>query len=190
MENHGSSPRMSPQEMERELQAAIQRMKRGDRERALAYLDQLVAAGTTNPVHFSYRGLARALAGRGLAEAEAECREAMVLGFLEPEVYLNLSRVYTIMRRPERALEVLRQGIRAIPGDPKILGQLERLNPRKAPPLSVVPRDHWLNNLIGKWMRGRTAPPAPRRGGGGEGRDEARGGTRVFGISIPSPTGT
>jgi len=182
---------MRSDEMERQFQAAVRLLKKGDRERALAFLEQLIAGGSTNPLHASYLGVAMALTGRGLGQAEAQCKEAMVLGFLEPDAYLNLARIYTMMRRPEQALETLRKGIRVIPGNKKILAELQRLNPRRPAAFSMVGRDHWLNNTLGRMMRSKAKQAkAPKstgsdrdgRGGGASGQ----GGGRVFGISIPT----
>jgi len=183
MHQNAKKTKMSQQEMERDFAAALGLLKRGERHKALAILTDLRNAGTTNPVHVSYAGLAIALTGNGLTEAAEICNEAMVLGFFEPEVYLNLARVYSLMRRDQEALRILRQGVRSIPGDPAILAQLERLNPRKPAAFSVVPRDHWLNNAVGKMSRSKDGAGKSSAGSGSR-----RGKRKGIGPSIPNPS--
>ena len=75
----------------------------------------------------------------------------MRVGFADPDVYLNLGRLYWQSGQQERALTVLRKGLRsAARGAPSILRELERLNPRSRPVVPPLDRNNPVNKGLGK----------------------------------------
>jgi hypothetical protein len=67
----------------------------------------------------------------------------------EPDVAWNLARIHELGGEKTKAIKTLRRGLHATPGNPRLLEYINRLSPRKAPPLSMVDRDHALNKHLG-----------------------------------------
>ena len=80
--------------------------------------------------------------------AVKECERAMQIGSYEPEVVMNTARLYVTLGCPLKAVEVLRRGLRQTPGHKGMLKQIDKLNPRRQPPLSFVGRNHPVNRQL------------------------------------------
>lgn len=94
-------------------------------------------------------GLALALAERDFEQARKLCESAAKQEFFNPELYLNLARVYlSVGRRPE-ALRYLRRGQMIDPGHAAIREAIEELGMRRLPILPFLPRRHVVNRMLG-----------------------------------------
>jgi tetratricopeptide (TPR) repeat protein len=115
---------------------------------AAALFQQIIAGGSEEPLHVSYYGLLTATVHGRRREGLRLCKRAMHVDPTEPDVVRNLARLYEICGQNRNAIETLRVGLRAVPGHPRLLSQINRLSPRKAPPLSMLDRDNPLNKHL------------------------------------------
>ena len=109
---------------------------------------QIIETGSEEPLHLSYYGLVTATVHGSRREGLDYCRRAMQYDSSEPDVVRNLARLYEIGGENHKAIKTLRQGLRSNPSHPKLLNQINRLSPRKTPPLSMVDRDNVLNKHL------------------------------------------
>lgn len=94
-------------------------------------------------------GLAVALAERNFEQARTLCESAAKQEFFNPELYLNLARVYlSVGRRPE-ALRYLRRGQMIDPGHAAIRDAIAELGMRRLPIVPFLPRRHVVNRMLG-----------------------------------------
>jgi Flp pilus assembly protein TadD len=94
-------------------------------------------------------GVAIAHAERDFEAARTLCESAAKQEFFNPDLYLNLARVYlSVGRRPE-ALRYLRRGQMIDPGHRAIREAIQDLGLRRLPILPFLPRRHVMNRMLG-----------------------------------------
>ena len=97
----------------------------------------------------SFLGLAIALAERDFERSRSLCESAAKQEFFNPDLYLNLAKVYlSVGRRPE-ALRYLRRGQMIDPGHAEIRDAIAELGMRKLPIVPFLPRRHLVNRMLG-----------------------------------------
>ncbi|MCP3982487.1 MAG: hypothetical protein GY716_24565 [bacterium] len=141
---------MDDTQREHQFQAALDAMRAGRRDRALARLQRLVELGSQDPRHMSFYGFLLASQGKNPKRGQEYCERAVLIGADRPQVYINLSRLYAGSGRRIKAIKVLRDGLRLLPGHKGLSAEIQRLSPRKPPVLSTLDRDHFLNRNLGK----------------------------------------
>ena len=97
----------------------------------------------------SYLGLAMARAEKNFAEARELCEGAAKQEFFNPDVYLNLAKVYLCFGRRAEALRYLRRGQMIDPGHAPIKELIASLGRRRLPSLPFLPRRHPINRALG-----------------------------------------
>jgi len=122
---------------------------------AARMFDALVRDCETDGRFLSYRGLLTGLLDRRVPEGVATCRRAITLASCEPDTYLSLVRLYASTGQSGNAVNTLRSAIRRGVRSRAVLGEIERLSPRRKPPIVYLHRDHILNRLLGK-LRARS----------------------------------
>ena len=100
--------------------------------------------------YLSYYGLALAQANGATPEAIRACEAAARRDFFNPDLLLNLGRVYVLAGKTTRALSTFEQGLRLAPSHPALRAELARLDRRQQPPLAFLPRNHSVNRLLGR----------------------------------------
>ena len=130
------------------FRSAMTLFRRGALNDAALRFRQLVEAGSMAPKHLSYCGLLAVTVHGRKREGRELCEKAFSLGPDDPEVVANMARLYELNRENQRAVKVLRRGLRATPEHPTLLAQIQRLSPRRPPPLSMVHRDNLINKLL------------------------------------------
>ena len=151
-EQHGSARRartLTRHQMQSGFRRAMASYKGGRVHDAASQLRDVVCGGSTDPRHLSFCGLLMATVEGRMKEGLALCQEALQLGFSDPDVYLNLARLYSLSGQRKRAVSILRKGIHAVEGHAGIISELDRLSPRSAP-LNTLHRDNVLNKNLGK----------------------------------------
>lgn len=78
--------------------------------------------------------------------------------FYNPELYLNLARIYLAFDFKAEAIRFLRRGLMVDPENDPIRKQLAELGIRRPPPIRFLPRGHMLNRLLGR-VKSRFAGP-------------------------------
>ena len=135
----------------------------GRQSQAAAKFLRLVKDGSNDPRHLSFCGLLKATLNGKVEEGLTLCERALDLGFTDPWIHLNLARVHCAAGRVSRAVEVLRKGIRMLPGHQGLLREIQRLSPRNKPPLGFLDREHVFNKYLGTVLlrrRSQQRPPA------------------------------
>lgn len=114
--------------------------------------DALASAAELAPQHAHTRsllGLSVAYVDRDLEKARTLCESAAKQEFFNPDVYLNLARVYLVFGRRAEAMRYLRRGQMIDPGNGTIRQEMELLGRRRIPILPFLPRRHPINRALG-----------------------------------------
>jgi predicted Zn-dependent protease len=131
-------------------------------------LDQLRAAHAAASDHAqirSFLGLAIARSESDFPAARELCEAAAKQEFFNPELYLNLAKVYLRFGRRSEALRYLRRGQMIDPGHAGIQRAIASLGRRRLPIVPFLPRRHPVNRVLGT-VRNRLVgalvrPPRP-----------------------------
>jgi exonuclease I len=91
-----------------------------------------------------------AIRERRVSEGVASCKRAIALASSEPEMHLNLARLYSSTGQHQNAVETLRRAIRGGVDNKDVMAEIQRLSPRSTPPLPALHRDHFLNDILGR----------------------------------------
>ena len=142
---------------ERLLQTArrgIERCRRGDWEEGVADLN-LVATSHTQGQRLpllvdSYLGFGMASLEGKHNEGLSMCLQAVAAEFWEPDNYLNLARLYLLLKQRKLAVKALEQGLEVHPEDENLLALRKKFGLRQAAALSFLPRAHPVNRFFGR----------------------------------------
>ncbi len=95
-------------------------------------------------------------------------RAAVRQEFYNPDLYLNLSRIYLAFDFKAEAVRYLRRGLMVDPESVRLLRRLDELGVRRRLALRFLPRGHLLNRFVGRVQArllgstGRLASPLAR----------------------------
>jgi len=115
-------------------------------------LELLASAAEVAPEHARIRsllGLSVAYVERDFTRARTLCESAAKQEFFNPDVYLNLARVYLVFGRRSEALRYLRRGQMIDPGNESIRLEMRELGSRRTPIVPFLPRGHPINRALG-----------------------------------------
>jgi len=116
---------------------------------ALESLRQASAEAPENAQIRSVLGLALARSDGAFSEARTLCEEAASQEFFNPELYLNLAKVYLHFGRRFEALRYLRRGQMIDPEHDEIQKSISSLGNRGLPLVPFLPRRHPVNRALG-----------------------------------------
>jgi len=100
--------------------------------------------------YLSYYGLSRAQAFGATPQSIQACETAARRDFFNPDLLLNLGRVYLLAGKTTKALSAFQRGLELAPSHKGLLAEFTKIDRREAPPLGIVSRSHPLNRLLGK----------------------------------------
>jgi tetratricopeptide (TPR) repeat protein len=100
--------------------------------------------------YLSYYGLSRAQAFGATPQAIQACETAARRDFFNPDLLLNLGRVYLLAGKTTKALAVFERGLGLAPNHRGLLAEFTRIDRRAAPPLGIVSRSNPLNKWLGR----------------------------------------
>ena len=143
---------MKHEELERLYQCARNALRQGLLTEASDLFRYLVEQCDTDGRYLSFHGLLLAIRDKRIAEGTALCKQAITLASCEPDMYLNLSRVYQRSGQHNNAVNALRKAVRRGARSRAVMQELQRLSPRSGGPLSCLHRDHFLNKYLGKLL--------------------------------------
>jgi predicted Zn-dependent protease len=127
-------------------------LARGQGEEAFEHLSRAYLSGPQNARYRSSYALALALVkGQFLGAAEL-ARAAVRQEYHNPDLYLNLARIYLAFDFRAEAIRFLRRGLMVDPSNDQITETLSDLGIRRRPTLRFLPRNHLLNRLLGKFQ--------------------------------------
>lgn len=123
--------------------------------------EHLSRAYLSDPQSARFRsGYALALAlvrGQFLGAVEL-ARAAVRQEFYNPDLYLNLARIYIAFNCKAEAVRYLRRGLMVDPENERLRRKLEELGIRRRPAIRFLPRGHLLNRVLGRLQARVTAP--------------------------------
>lgn len=115
--------------------------------------------GRNHARYLSYHGLALARAQGVTRFCLAACRKAVDRKPRDPDMWLNLGRVWLLARDRRQARKALGRGLELSPRHPALRREMARIERRSGSVLPALHRDHPLNVLLGKlrwrWRRWR-----------------------------------
>lgn len=118
--------------------------------------------GVTRPQmrYLSYFGLSLAQSRGATPEAIQACETAARRDFFNPDLLLNLGRVYLLANKTTKAMAAFERGLEMAPAHKALKAELGKFERRQAPPLSMVSRSHPINKFLGKlrWLVIQRAP--------------------------------
>lgn len=112
--------------------------------------------------YLSYYGLARAQAHGATPQAIQACETAARRDFFNPDLLLNLAKVYLLAGKTTKALATFQRGLELAPRHKGLIAEFKKVDRREDPPLSVVKRSHPLNKVLGK-LRSSLRTKSPKR---------------------------
>ncbi len=117
--------------------------------------------------YVSFFGLASALATGPSPEAIQACERAARLDFYNPDLQLNLGKVYLLAGKTTRALVSFERGLRLSPNHPALRAALATVDRRSRSVLPFLKRSHPMNRWLGKLKYAALSRspigPSPRR---------------------------
>jgi len=121
--------------------------------------------------YLSYYALARALARRPTPEEVKLCAKAAAEDDFDPNLQLNLGKVYLLAGKTAKALKAFQTGLRLDPTHPRLNIIMAQADRRSKPSLPSLGRDHPINRTLGRL---RASLFASRRPPHAEGRQIVR----------------
>jgi predicted Zn-dependent protease len=132
------------------FQKAMELLGRGQGKDAAALLRKIISSGSRDPKHLSFAGLAVATEEGDVKTGLSWCERALELAFYDPQMYINLARLHEQTGWKTQAAQVLRKGLRANPGNRKLLAEINRVSPRTPNAFPSLPRNHPVNRYLGR----------------------------------------
>lgn len=125
--------------------------------------EHLSRAYLSDPQSARYRSsyaLALALVRGQFLAAVDLAKAAIRQEFYNPDLYLNLARIYLSFEFKAEAVRFLRRGLMVDPENERVQRKLAELGVRRRPPIRFLPRGHVLNRVLGRAQARLLGPSA------------------------------
>ena len=142
---------MSKARTEISLEEGLKALNAGRTDEALELFEKAVTE-TRTPLASACLAYCRAKENGKVKEAVALCMEAMKEEPKNPDIYLNLGRIYLVAGQRKSAIRAFDLGLRC-GRSPQIESELSRLGRRKSPPLPFLSRSNPVNVTLGKLLK-------------------------------------
>ena len=146
-------------------QRATELFQDGRRAEAATLFRELVEGGCREAKALSYGGLLVATEQGDVKTGLAWCERAVEIAFYDAQMYINLARLHERTGWRGQAAKVLRRGLHQVPGNPRLLAEINRVSPRTRDIVPALPREHVVNKTIGRLrseLRKDGAPLKPK----------------------------
>ena len=140
-------PGLTPDEHYRQGLALLET---GRPPEAYEHLSRAYLASPQEPAYRSAYALGLALIRGQFLGAVELARGAVREEFYNPELYLNLARIYEAFGFKAEAIRYLKRGLMVDPEAGTLRHMLDRFGVRRRPPLRFLPREHIVNRVLGK----------------------------------------
>ena len=100
--------------------------------------------------YLSYYGLSQAQARGATPHVIQACETAARRDFFNPDLFLNLGRVFLLAGKTTKAFAAFQRGLELAPRHKALLADYAKIDRREAPPLAIVSRSNPLNKMLGK----------------------------------------
>ncbi len=147
---------MSSRSAEMSFRKGVQALDKGHYLESLALFESALnleeRAGNQAPrmKYLSYYGLSLSLAVGRTQEAIEMCERVLSVEFYNPDLYLNLARVYLSAGERRRAYRTLCQGLRLEAGHPGLIAEVRGMGIRRRPPIPFLSRSNPLNRVFAR----------------------------------------
>jgi len=147
---------MSSRSAEMSYRKGLQALEQSRYLESLAYFESALnlEEKSGNPAprmkYLSYYGVSLSLAAGRTQEAIEMCEHALTVEFYNPDLYLNLAKVYLAAGQRRRAHKALCQGLRIERRHTGLLNEIRRMGLRRKPLFGFLPRGHILNRVTGR----------------------------------------
>jgi len=138
---------LSPEEHYRRGLALLQS---GGPPEAYEHLSRAYLAVPQEPSYRSAYALGLALIRGQFLGAVELARGAVREEFYNPDLYLNLARIYEAFGFKAEAIRYLKRGLMVDPEAETLQRMLGHFGVRRRPPLRFLPREHIVNRMLGK----------------------------------------
>jgi Flp pilus assembly protein TadD len=128
---------------------ALEKIKRTLFREALGHLADALRIAPSNPFYRSYFGYCLAQSEGDFDRAIQLCRQASDARPLDPELHVNLGRVYRLRGDNAQAYKAFTQAWHLCRGHPGAAAELTRMGIRRPPVVDFLPRLHWFNKYLG-----------------------------------------
>ena len=128
---------------------ALEKVKRNHFREALVHLADAIRIAPTNPFYRSYFGYCLAQAEGDFERAIQYCRQASDSRPLDPELHVNLGRVFRLKGDNAAAHKAFVQAWHLCKGHPAAAAELTRMGIRRPSVIGFLPRSHVFNRILG-----------------------------------------
>ena len=128
---------------------ALEKIKRSNFREALGHLADALRIAPSNPFYRSYFGYCLAQVEGDFERAIHFCRQASDSRPLDPDLHVNLGRVYRLKGDRQAAHQAFSQAWHLCKGHPAAAAELARMGVRRPAVLEFLPRSHWCNRWLG-----------------------------------------
>jgi Flp pilus assembly protein TadD len=141
---------------------ALEKIKRSNFREALGHLADALRIAPSNPFYRSYFGYCLAQVEGDYDRAIHFCRQASDSRPFDPDLHVNLGRVYRLKGDRAAAHRAFSQAWHLCKGHPAAAAELARMGVRRPAVIGFLPRSSWFNVCLGK-LRARLERTLPRR---------------------------
>ncbi|MBI5642195.1 MAG: hypothetical protein HY954_01825 [Deltaproteobacteria bacterium] len=126
----------------------------GDYAEALRVFDEDLCF-TQHPTAMSYYALSLANVEGNYDKAISLCLMAAEKEFYNPEIYLNLGRIFLLNGQKSVAVRAFRKGLKFDNSNHSLLHEMRNLGVRRRPVLTFLPRQNVVNKYLGMIITGK-----------------------------------
>ena len=142
-----SEPEFTPEE---HFRRGLALLEGGHGTDSFEHLSRAYLADPQSARFRSSYALALALVRGQFLGAVELARAAVRQEFYNPDLYLNLARIYLAFDCKAEAVRYLRRGLMVDPENERLRRKLDDLGVRRKPALPFLPRGHIVNRLLGR----------------------------------------
>jgi len=135
---------------EQHYQKGLRLLQQGAHPDAYDHLSRAYLAAPQEATYRSAYALGLALIRGQFLGAVELARGAVREEFYNPDLYLNLAKIYEAFGFKAEAIRYLKRGLMVDPEAEELRCMLDRFGVRRRPPLRFLPREHLANRLLGR----------------------------------------
>jgi len=140
-------------EMNDTLDRGINLAQKGVYDEALSIFEEDLRF-TENPTAMSYYALCLVEEEKKYEQAISLCLMAVEREFYNPDIYLNLGKVYMKNGQKAVAIKAFRKGLQIDGTHSGLLKEVREMGVRRKPIITFLPRKNLVNRVLGVMVRG------------------------------------
>lgn len=148
-EQSNKKPRRAAMDINTIAEEGMRLTKEGRFSEALKLFDQDLSF-THNPAAMSFYALCLAEVEGNYERAISLCLMAAEKEFYNPEIYLNLGRIFLMNGQKNVAVKSFKKGLRFDTTHAGLIGEIRKLGLRRKPVFGFLQRTNALNRLFGR----------------------------------------